>query len=120
MVAVGIRCDGCRVCHCTSVFKRGHPNNHVYGIFCAPKVRRVLNFAHNGSASGQDRSLAVTDETNTGTETESCQFNDPLENRSILQKRKASLLSYSLPYHQLAQQGNDGEIEGDLRWLCVN
>ena len=59
MHGVGISWDGRRVGHCTSpVFKRGHPNNHVYATFCAAKVR-VLNFAHNGRASGQERSLAV-------------------------------------------------------------
>jgi hypothetical protein len=100
---VAISWDGRRVRHCTSVFKHGHPNNHVYATFCAPKVR-VLNFAQNGRASGQDRSLAVTDNTSAGTETEgeeSCRSNNPLENICIPRKKKASLLSYSLPYQQL-------------------
>jgi hypothetical protein len=69
MHGVGVCWDGHRVRHCMSVFKRGHPNNHVYGTLCAPKVR-VLNFTYNGRASGQDRSVALTDETSTGTETE--------------------------------------------------
>jgi hypothetical protein len=58
MHGVGVCWDGHRVRHCMSVFKRGHPNNHVYGTLCAPKVR-VLNFTYNGRASGQDRSACI-------------------------------------------------------------
>ncbi len=63
----------------------------MFMVRFAPKVR-VLNFAHNGRASGQDRCLEVTDETSAGNETEgeeSCRSNDPLENIRIPRKRKA-------------------------------
>jgi hypothetical protein len=49
---VGISWDGRRIRHCTSIFDPGVPENHVFGTFCAPKVR-VLDFAHCRRVAGQ-------------------------------------------------------------------
>ena len=49
---VGISWDGRRIRHCTSIFDPGVPENHVFGTFCAPKVR-VLDFAPCRRVAGQ-------------------------------------------------------------------
>ena len=89
---VGISWDGCRVRHCTSVFRHGHPNNHTYGTFCAPKVR-VLNFAHSERLKGTVIG-GTTTQTAPIDKREDSQFHDPLEHVRITRKTKVSLPSH--------------------------